>query len=386
MQSSIQTPLLFMLSGHRSDLTAPPVLVGCPQSLHLESKLQELPLFECQVESYHPGREVARRFQENPLLCGVILTEQGEFAGMISRRRFLEHLSRPYGLELFLQRPLTSLYRFAQAEILIFPKDTLIVEAARQSLHRPAQLLYEPLVVKMAPCDYRLLDAHQLLVAQSQIHQLATKLLKDLYQQLEAANQELQRLATSDGLTEVANRRKFDQYLEQEWRRLRREGEPLSLILCDVDFFKRYNDTYGHIAGDECLRRVACAISSAVRRPADLVARYGGEEFAAILPNTDAHGGLYVAEAIRSAVRALQLPHPKSTAAGTVTLSLGVSCTIPDCDTSPAQLIAAADRALYQAKRDGRDCLRYADAIAPSSSSLLQPTAEWQLWDSAPTS
>ncbi|WP_232731726.1 GGDEF domain-containing protein [Kamptonema formosum] len=312
--------------------------------------------------------------------------KQGEFAGMISRRRFLEHLSRPYGLELFLQRPLTSLYRFAQTEILIFPKDTLIVEAARQSLHRPAELLYEPVVVEMAPRDYKLLDAHQLLVAQSHIHQLATTLLKDLYQQLETANQELQRLATSDGLTGVANRRKFDQYIEQEWRRLRREGEPLSLILCDVDFFKRYNDTYGHVAGDECLRRVAGAISSAVRRPADLVARYGGEEFAAILPNTGAHSGLYVAETIRSAVRALQLPHPKSLAAGTVTVSLGVSCITPDCDTSPAQLIAAADLALYQAKLDGRDCLRYASATAPSSSSVLQPAVDWQLWDTSPTS
>ncbi len=147
--------------------------------LRLESTIEELTLYDFQVECNCPGREAARAFTENPLLPGAILTEAGQFAGMISRRRFLEHLSRPYGLELFLQRPIKTLYRFAQAEVLIFPSHTLIVMAARRSLQRPSELLYEPIVVEVAPQVYRLLDVHQLMVAQSQIHELTARLLKE---------------------------------------------------------------------------------------------------------------------------------------------------------------------------------------------------------------
>ena len=123
-----------------------------------------------------------------------------------------------------------------------------------------------------------------------------------LTEQLEIANRELERLASLDGLSQIANRRCFDQQLAQEWKRLQREQLPLSLILCDIDFFKVYNDTYGHQAGDECLRQVAYTIHQAVRRPADFTARYGGEEFAVILPNTEATGAVRVAEKIRAQV------------------------------------------------------------------------------------
>jgi diguanylate cyclase (GGDEF)-like protein/PAS domain S-box-containing protein len=179
-----------------------------------------------------------------------------------------------------------------------------------------------------------------------------------LFEQLEAANQELHRIACVDGLTQVANRRRFDEYLNTEWRRLAREQKPLSLILCDLDYFKRYNDTYGHLAGDLCLQQVAGVLRQALRRPADLVARYGGEEFAMILPNTDVRGAAIVAETVRKGVRALKIPHAKSLASEYVTLSLGVACSIPTPDASPQELIAAADKGLYQAKAEGRD--RYA--------------------------
>ena len=176
-----------------------------------------------------------------------------------------------------------------------------------------------------------------------------------LYQQLEQANQELQRLAVLDGLTQLANRRCFDEYLNSEWQRLAREQAPLSLILGDIDFFKPYNDTYGHQAGDECLRAVASAIQRTVKRSADLVARYGGEEFAIILPNTMAEGAIQVAEKIRAEVKALAIAHVNSPTSQQITVSLGIASVIPTPESSPATLIAAADTALYQAKAAGRD-------------------------------
>ncbi len=176
-----------------------------------------------------------------------------------------------------------------------------------------------------------------------------------LYKQLEAANRELQRLATLDDLTQLANRRRFDEFFEREWRRMMRERAPLSLILCDVDFFKAYNDTYGHQAGDDCLQLVAGAICEAVKRPGDLVARYGGEEFAAILPRTDAIGAVVVAEEIRAKVAELQIAHSASTVRNFVSLSLGVACAVPSLDSSCEQLVSRADRALYEAKASGRD-------------------------------
>jgi diguanylate cyclase (GGDEF)-like protein/PAS domain S-box-containing protein len=177
-----------------------------------------------------------------------------------------------------------------------------------------------------------------------------------LYQRLEAANQELQRQVSLDGLTQIANRRRFDEHLEYEWRRLSREQAPLALILCDIDYFKLYNDTYGHLVGDRCLQEVAQAINSAVKRPADLVARYGGEEFAVILPHTKAHGAIFVAEKIRTLVRRLHIAHAHSPAKE-ITLSLGITVTVPSPKSSLEQLITTSDQALYEAKAQGRDRL-----------------------------
>ena len=322
-----------------------------------ESTVLELSLYSFQMEAKQMGKEVAQAFEGNPMLPGVILTEFGQFIGMISRRRFLEHMSRPYGLELFLKRPLKALHRFAGRELLIIPGTMLIVDAADLSLQRSPDLLYEPILVQTTNNDYKLLDAHHLLVAQSQIRLRMTELLEQLYRELESAHQQLQHLASLDGLTQVANRRQFDAYLETEWRRLTRDEKPLALIMCDVDYFKRYNDTYGHQAGDECLKKVAKAISRAAKRPADLTVRYGGEEFAVILPNTDASGAVHVAQLIRSGVSNCQIAHQGSAVSKYVTLSIGVACTVPTRDRSPNQLIAAADTVLYQAKQQGRDRL-----------------------------
>lgn len=177
----------------------------------------------------------------------------------------------------------------------------------------------------------------------------------DIYKQLTAANQELIRLANIDSLTQIANRRCFDQVLFQEWKRLTREQLPLSLILCDIDFFKKYNDTYGHLAGDECLRQVAEIIKETVNRPPDLVARYGGEEFVLILPNTDTPGAVYIAQTICSKLVSSAIPHISSQVSKYVTLSIGIATMIPNLHTNPLYLISRTDQALYQAKEAGRN-------------------------------
>jgi len=177
----------------------------------------------------------------------------------------------------------------------------------------------------------------------------------ELYQSLEDANQQLQQLTVIDSLTGIANRRRFDEYLTNVWNRLAREKACLSLILCDVDYFKLYNDSYGHLAGDSCLQKIAEAIQKTVKRSADLVARYGGEEIAIILPNTSPAGARALALDIRQSIQALQIPHLNSTTNRYVTLSLGVAGCVPQHKNSAQCLIEEADRNLYQAKENGRN-------------------------------
>jgi diguanylate cyclase (GGDEF)-like protein len=172
---------------------------------------------------------------------------------------------------------------------------------------------------------------------------------------LEKANKELHRMVLLDGLTQVANRRCLDEYLQQQWTLLTRLQQPLSLILADVDEFKRYNDRYGHLVGDDCLKQIAQAIRLALKRPTDLVARYGGEEFAIVLPLTNPDGARQVAETMASVITQLKIPHVTSPVSDRVTLSLGISSIVPQVGLSLETLIATADSALYQAKQEGRN-------------------------------
>ncbi|MFB2880896.1 PAS domain S-box protein [Aerosakkonemataceae cyanobacterium BLCC-F46] len=192
------------------------------------------------------------------------------------------------------------------------------------------------------------------------LQQLATQVAiaiqqSELHEQLQNANKQLENLALIDQLTQVANRRCFDRALSKEWTRLIREQRPLSLLLCDIDYFKQYNDNYGHTAGDICLQLVAQALKKGVQRPLDLVARYGGEEFAIILPHTDSKGAAKVAQKIHRYIQELHLPHVASSVSKFVTISVGIATIIPTAKTVPLALIEAADRALYQAKLNGRN-------------------------------
>jgi two-component system, chemotaxis family, response regulator WspR len=182
--------------------------------------------------------------------------------------------------------------------------------------------------------------------------------LRESEQRLAAANVQLKRLAEADGLTGIANRRRFDTVLQLEWQRALRTRRPLSLLLCDVDYFKAYNDTYGHVTGDDCLQKVAGVLNSNLRRPADIAARYGGEEFALILPETEREGAIVVAQGCVEQIRALALPHSSSAAAPVVTISVGVATMIPAASEAAPALIAMADRAMYLAKEAGRNRVR----------------------------
>jgi diguanylate cyclase (GGDEF)-like protein len=180
------------------------------------------------------------------------------------------------------------------------------------------------------------------------------KELLQVTRQLQQANEALQQLSTRDELTGVANRRVLNAALSQEWSRAAREVVPLGLVLIDIDFFKNYNDCYGHLGGDECLRRVAQTLGGVVKRPGDLVARYGGEEFAVVLPHTGPSGAAVLAEGLRKQVEGLSLEHARAPL-GRVTISLGAASLVPERNQSPEALITAADQALYQAKREGRN-------------------------------
>ncbi|MFW3615473.1 sensor domain-containing diguanylate cyclase [Billgrantia antri] len=165
---------------------------------------------------------------------------------------------------------------------------------------------------------------------------------------------ELEELSYQDGLTGVANRRLLDSSLEAEWASARRNGHPLSFIMLDIDCFKQYNDHYGHLAGDDCLRRIAHILGSSILRPRDLLARFGGEEFALVLPETDLEAAREVAERCRAAISDAAIPHRASDISHLVTVSMGVASATPVSGT-PASLIEQADRRLYRAKQDGRD-------------------------------
>lgn len=203
-------------------------------------------------------------------------------------------------------------------------------------------------------------DLTRFLVSQNALlhlnEELEAKILRRT-RELEEANKRLAELSMTDGLTGIANRRKFDAAIVEEWSRAVRTGSTLSLIMLDIDHFKKYNDHYGHQQGDDCLRRVADVLRAGARRQGDLVTRYGGEEFCMILPDTSLEGAFESAERLRREVEELKMPHVQSDF-GMITISLGVAASTPGRDQGPAELLRLADESLYRAKSEGRNCVR----------------------------
>lgn len=204
------------------------------------------------------------------------------------------------------------------------------------------------------PVDYRILEAK--MTAMQRIAEMRHRLL-DVSTELESANAELKKLVNIDGLTGLANRRYLDNYLGVEIARAMRNGQQLAVVLCDVDFFKKYNDSFGHLKGDDCLKEVAKAMETACKRTTDLVARYGGEEFAVILPDTSQDNAAMVAEGMRLAVEGLAMEHPESDLKK-VTVSSGVFSCVPEDKAQAELMLQKADEALYVAKQSGRNQVR----------------------------
>jgi diguanylate cyclase (GGDEF)-like protein len=218
-----------------------------------------------------------------------------------------------------------------------------------------------------------LVSANLKLLAQAEEMDKKNKELNETRRQLEHRNRDLERISLLDTLTQIANRRRFDSLLRQEWRRCARDEASLSLVFCDIDYFKRFNDTYGHQAGDACLVRVAHTMQESLNRPADLAARYGGEEFVALLVDTEREGARLLAERIRKRIESLHLEHRASTVAPVLTVSLGVATSLPRRAERAEDLVSWADRALYRAKQGGRN--RVALAEDPKADRAAKGTA-----------
>ena len=224
--------------------------------------------------------------------------------------------------------------------ITVTNSDTLTFLGNDGVLHSMA-LLMTILSVVGSACSFLILNTHR------------------IENDLKRASRKIENLANMDGLTNLFNRRYFDKKLSEEFSRLQRTSQPLSLIIADLDFFKLYNDTYGHQAGDDCLRTVASILKKAAGRISDIAARYGGEEFVILLPNTDQSGSLKVAEAIRESLAAEAIPHETSTVKDTVTLTMGVATVTPNRSITPEMLVKFADQALYTGKANGKDRIQF---------------------------
>jgi diguanylate cyclase (GGDEF)-like protein len=240
--------------------------------------------------------------------------------------------------------------------------DTLMIEIPEKAFVEHLSKVPGPLLALLRVFSDRarhdlesLVSANLKLQAQAEEMDRKNRELTETRRQLEQRNRDLERLSALDTLTQIANRRRFDAVLRQEWRRAVRDEAPISLLFCDIDYFKRFNDTYGHQAGDDCLVRVAQAMEETLNRPADLVARYGGEEFIALLVDTDVEGGRMLAERMRARIEELKIENRDSSVGPFLTVSLGVSTVVPNPTLRPEDLMDLADRALYAAKANGRN-------------------------------
>jgi diguanylate cyclase (GGDEF)-like protein/hemerythrin-like metal-binding protein len=294
---------------------------------------------------------------------------------MATHRKFVEQVTAVWESRHSMSEPATGILEFliAWLSFHILGEDQALARQIKRI--RAGEMAAQALEAEESPPDrttaallHALHNLYHVLSQQNRdlaaANQHLEERVRERTHELELANLKLELASHTDGLLGIANRMSFDERFASEWKRAQREGHDLALLMIDVDFFKRYNDTYGHQEGDACLRSVVQAALMALRRPADFLSRYGGEEIVALLPNTDVAGASLVATAIQAELAALNIPHAASAVADHVTVSIGAASMRPSADKDSALLIAAADSALYEAKRHGRNQIRCSAARA----------------------
>lgn len=323
----------------------------------------------------------------------TLIDESGESAAVVAEYFNDPSLPSVLGLSVPLDTPAWErLDRERSAIVIERPGDDTLLGVVRDVMRerKVAQLLVAPLLsrgvlignMSVSHEPGRSFATHEVMLAETlagpvaqavenarlyKAAQQARETAEAVSRELETANRKLAQLSVTDALTGIPNRRRFHEVIESEWRRAQRNRESIAVMMIDVDFFKSYNDRYGHQRGDACLTRVAAALHDGLHRAGDFVGRYGGEEFVVILPSTNEETAGLQGQRLCERVRALDIAHETSAAASMVTISIGCAATIPAPNTTPATLIAAADHALYEAKRSGRNrvrCAGFADSSA----------------------
>ncbi|MDJ0714412.1 MAG: diguanylate cyclase [Prochloraceae cyanobacterium] len=324
--------------------------------MNLDLTIAELDLYYSEIETSETVQEISNKFKKNPNSPGILLLENKRLIGAISQKKFWQYMSRPYSIEIAAKRSIKYLLEFINIDSLILSGDTSVVRAVRATLQGLDKSLEEPIIVKISPEEYRLLDVHQLLVAQAQIHELANELLIQTNRELHEANHKLERLSQLDDITKLTHRRVFEEYFERQWQDSLEQKTPLALIIFEIDFFTEYDRAFGSIASDNCLRQVANAIENVLKQPKYLATRYKDHEFAIIMPKTSVMYAAFLAEEIREHITSLKIDNPESPIREYVTLSMGVVSLIPTSANSSETLITAASRATYEAKQAGGNC------------------------------
>ncbi len=333
-----------------------------PSSLVFQMKIGDLLISKCCVDYQLPVREVTKLFDQHPDWPGVILTNQDQFVGMLSRQRCFEAIGRPYGIEIFSRKSIFELFNAYGSPCLLMDATTSIQEGVKIALNRDRALIYEPVVIHSNNANFALLTMHTLLLAQSDL--------------LEILYSEVHQLSVIDPLTNLKNRRGFFEAAYQEFSVIQENHSNLSALMIDIDNFKNTNDMYGHFVGDQVIQAVADECQKSLRQT-DLIGRFGGEEFIVLLPNTSLETASSIAERLRQSIENMVVYTNGYQVS--VSISIGVSH-IKDAHGSLDKLLTQADQAMYGAKDAGRNRVKTWDQLTHQTQNgwaeiLLLPTS-----------